>query len=195
MPTIRTFIAVDIPGAVRSKIVKLQHELKQEREHISWAPAQNIHLTLKFLGDVEESILPHIIKELATVCAMQTPFDFEIKNLGFFPNPERARVLWVGIDSPGKHLAELAKKIESGLIQFGFSKENRKFNPHLTIGRVKSRLRNSFIEKVEEKFFFGGKIAAGEIAVIKSDLKPTGAIYTPLARIKLENISLKEGRK
>lgn len=187
MPAIRTFIAIEIPDSVQTKIAQLQDELKQEREHISWPRAQNIHLTLKFLGDVEESLLPDIIKELTSVCTTQTPFDFEIKNLGCFPSFKRARVLWVGIDSPGQQLAGLAKKIEAGLIQFGFSKENRKFNPHLTIGRVRSPLSNNFVDKIKEISFFGGKITAEEVAAIKSDLKPTGAVYTPLARIKFEN--------
>ncbi len=195
MPTIRIFIAIEIPDSIQTKIAQLQEELKQSGEHISWTKASNIHLTLKFLGDVEETLLPEMNNSLGLICSKQAAFSFTIKNLGFFPNTRRARVLWAGIFNPGQQLAELTKKVEECLIQFGFSKENRKFNPHLTIGRVKSPLRISFIEKIKGKSFFGGKITVGEIVVIKSDLKPTGAVYTPLVKIKLENTSLKEGRK
>ena len=104
-------------------------------------------------------------------------------------------MIWVGIDDPREQVAALAKNIEECLIQFGFSKENRKFNPHLTIGRVKSSLRSSFIEKIRETHFNAGNVAAAEIAVIKSELKPAGAVYTPLARIKFGESSLKEGRE
>jgi 2'-5' RNA ligase len=195
MSNLRTFIAIEIPDAIQTKIAQLQEELKPARESISWTKAHKIHLTLKFLGEVEETLLPDIIKEVTSVCTTQTPFDFEIKNMGCFPNPRRARVVWVGTDNPGQQLSTLAKNIEDCLIQFGFSKENRKFNPHLTIGRVKSPLGESFIETIKAKSFYGGRITAAEIAVIKSDLKPTGAVYTPLAILKLENTSLKEGRK
>ena len=186
MPQIRSFIAIEIPEDIRNQIADVQEILKKEPERISWTKAANMHLTLKFLGDVEQNLIPDIGKTLNEISQTVKSFTFRINGLGAFPNLKRARVLWIGIENPGSELEDIAKKIEDSLIQFGFSKENRKFKPHLTLGRVKSQLSADFINKFNKISFEGGVVLVREIKLIKSDLKPTGAVYTPIQIVNLK---------
>jgi 2'-5' RNA ligase len=183
---IRTFIAIDIPDSIRQKIGIIQDELKKERGRVSWAKPGNIHLTLKFLGNVAENRITDVAEAVEKAVEPFESFNFFIKNLGTFPNVRRPRVLWVGIENPPAQLISLAQNIEEELHRIGFPKEKRRFSPHLTIGRVKSILSGEFIEKIKNLKFEGGEVEVKEIVVMKSDLKPTGAIYTPLHKIELK---------
>lgn len=185
MALIRTFIAIELSNAVRQKIAELQEELKRDREKISWTKPENIHLTLKFLGDTEESKISFIADALTEIASDYKLFDLSVSGLRVFPNFRRPRVLWVGLPNPPTALIEIAKKIEAHLAEIGFAKEDRPFSPHLTIGRVKAGLSNSLIEKIKARQFDGGEFSANEILIIKSDLHPKGAVYTPLRKIAL----------
>ncbi len=182
---IRSFIAIEISESVREKIADLQEELKKHQERISWTKPDNIHLTLKFLGDIEESKTKSIGESLTTATKEFQPFNFFVKELGIFPNFRRPRVLWVGINNTGNELNKIHSKIEQQLNQLGFPKEKKRFNPHLTIGRVQSQVSDQFIEKFNTCKFDGGKVKVEEIIFMKSRLRPKGAIYTPLKKLRL----------
>lgn len=113
------------------------------------------------------------------------PFTLRVKDLGAFPKLARPRVIWVGIEEPKPGVTEIAHKIDAALSNLGFPKEKRKFSPHLTIGRVKSQTGSKFLQKLKSCEFEGAEIKVEEMVVMKSDLRPTGAVYTALKRIKL----------
>lgn len=182
---IRTFIAIEIPAAVQNRIAELQDTLGEEGQRISWIKPRNIHLTLKFLGDTPEKQIEAIGSALERTLARSGQFEFAVRGLSAFPNLRRARVLWVGVEKSGDEFARLAKNINDELIQFGFAEENRKFTPHLTLGRVKSQLSQTFITAFKGIEFVGGKVVAQEVTVMRSDLRPAGAVYTPLKRMAL----------
>ncbi len=187
MSKFRTFIAIGISDAVRQKIADVQAELKRENARISWTKPENIHVTLKFLGDVEESKIDSIAGVIQKVTENIQSFTVKVKTLGAFPNLRRARVLWMGLENVSAELTQIAEGIETGLSQLGFPKEERKFSPHLTIGRVKSALSNRFVEKFQSYAFEGGEFKVEEIILMKSDLHPAGAIYTRLRKFGLIN--------
>ncbi len=183
---IRAFIAIAISESVREKIAGLQENLKKHQERISWTKPGNIHLTLKFLGDIEESKIKLIGESLTTAIKEFQPFKFWVNNLGAFPNLMRPRILWVNIDNPGNELSEIQNSIEEQLNQLGFPKEKKRFNPHLTIGRVKLQVSDQFIERFKTVKFDGDEVKVEEIIFMKSKLDPKGAIYTPLKKLRLE---------
>ena len=185
MKKIRSFIASEISESVREKIADLQEELKEHKERISWTKPHNIHLTLKFLGDIEESKTKSIGESLRAAAKEFQPFNFWVKELGVFPNFRRPRVLWVGINNPGNELNSIHCKIEQQLNQLGFPEEKTRFNPHLTIGRVKSQVSDQFIERFKTAKFDGDEVEVEEIIFMESKLHPKGAIYTPLKKIRL----------
>ncbi len=186
MPEIRTFIALTMPSSVQEKIAVLQEQLKPMRERISWPRPSNIHLTVKFLGNVDSSGLSLIEDALAQSLASSSVFTFTVKGLGAFPNIERPRVLWVGVNAPDNAFNALAKSVDDALIQFGFSKESRKFTPHLSLGRVKSQPTLDFIDHFHSINFDAGVSRASEIVLMRSELKPDGAVYTPLRKFQLK---------
>jgi 2'-5' RNA ligase len=184
---IRTFIAIEIPDSIHKKIAKVQDELesKKQRAHISWTKPGNIHLTLRFLGEIEESRIDSVGEAIEKAVQPFAPFTFLVTNFGAFPNFRRPRVLWIGIENPSSQLIQMAEKIEDQLSKIGFPSEKRKFSPHLTIGRVKSALSQSFVQLLQEKSFEGGEVRVEEVVVMKSELRPTGAVYTPLKKNRL----------
>ncbi|MBD3287368.1 RNA 2',3'-cyclic phosphodiesterase [candidate division KSB1 bacterium] len=188
MGHIRAFIAIEIPGKILDKITGIQNEMKQAPAQISWVKPGNIHLTLKFLGNIDESKIEEIVSAIERASAEILPFDIFIKRLGVFPNFKRPRVIWVGTEQ-NEILARLAKNIDMNMSQLGFAREKRGFKAHLTLGRVKGvRGLTECLEILDiNKEFNGGSFIAKEVLLIKSDLKPTGAVYTPLRRIKLEH--------
>ena len=185
MEKIRSFIAIEISESVRDKIADLQEELKKYKEHISWTKPDNIHVTVKFLGDIEESKTKSIGESLTIATKELQPFNFFVKELGVFPNFRRPRVLWVGINNPGNELNNIHSKIEQQLNQLGFPEERKRLNPHLTIGRVKSQVSDRFIERFKTARFDGDEVEVEEIILMESKLHPKGAIYTPLKKVRL----------
>jgi len=181
---IRSFIAIEIPDFIRSQIADLQDEVRRLRAHVSWVNSRNIHVTLKFLGDIQESLVPQIGDVLGEISSHTRPFEITIENLGFFPNARRPRVLWVGVDDR-QQLRTLFNEIENGLSHLGFTREKRGFTPHLTIGRVRSPGGiEEVVARMQTLSFQPGSFEAKEVVLIKSTLKPTGAVYNPLGQFK-----------
>ena len=183
---IRTFVAIEMPAVVRDSIATLQQDLRGFPVRVSWVRPANIHLTLKFLGDIRENQVGAISEALARVGEKTAPFSLSVGTLGFFPNRRRPRVLWVGISNPDGELRQLAESVENALLPLGFKKEKRGFNPHLTFGRVRDpRNIEQVMEKLETTEFEEQAIFVKEMVFMKSTLHPRGSIYEPLKRIAL----------
>jgi len=184
--TIRTFICIEIPDSIKSRIGRLQESLREIDAQISWTKPSNIHLTLKFLGGVRASRLERIKDAVTRAAQGIEPFDIEVNGTGCFPSPRSPRVLWVGITRVPEDLQSLYVKLEDELSRIGFDREKRKLSPHLTIGRIRtphnaSRVADSLIAAT----FAPEQFHTSEIIVMRSDLKPTGSIYTPQAIVRL----------
>ena len=193
---LRVFIAIDIPEYVCRQLAEQITHFKQQipPEVIRWVNLKGIHLTLKFLGDVDPGKISQIVRLLESVVPLYAPFEVEVKGFGCFPNPRRPRVLWVGVNESSGTLIDMQRGLESGFESMGFKREVRPFHPHLTIGRVKRNVERSDINHLSEslaKSEIGsfGRFQVEEICLIRSDLKPTGAVYSKLAAIGLERSS------
>jgi RNA 2',3'-cyclic 3'-phosphodiesterase len=185
--TIRTFIAVEIPESIKSRIERLQEALRQIGAKVSWTTPSNVHLTLKFLGDVEPSRIEQVRKAVERAAGGIAPFEVEIGGTGCFPSPRNPRVLWVGLPDVPEALRQLYSNIETELDREGFLQEKRRFSPHLTIGRIRAQHNAATVaEALIASGFEPEKFKATEVIVMRSDLKPTGSIYTPQAVIKLD---------
>jgi len=134
---IRTFIAIEIPEEIRARLAALQEEWKKERAQVTWVKPDNIHLTLKFLGDVPEEKMESVQQGVRRATEGLTPFTVAVKTVGTFPSWKRPRVLWVGIEETTGKVSALASRIEDEMTKLGFEKEDRPFSAHLTLGRVK----------------------------------------------------------
>lgn len=183
---IRTFICIEIPEAVKERIADLQGELKKLDAQVSWVKPANIHLTVKFLGPVAPSRIVTIRQVVERVANSCHPFEVEVAQTGCFPSPRNPKVLWVGLSQVPNQLQQLQQTIEEQLATAGFPREAKRFSPHLTIGRVRSpRGASAVAEKLIASVFGAQTFSATEVIVMRSDLSPSGSVYTPQARIQL----------
>jgi 2'-5' RNA ligase len=186
MSTIRTFIAVDLPGEIKAHIEELVAPLRPLSRSIRWVRTEGLHLTLKFLGELPGERAGEVISALEEALSGWPAFGFRLSGLGGFPNLRRPRVLWIGVGEGRQPLQELAGAVERALIPCGFPPEKRPFSPHLTIGRVKSsRDLQAVLDRLPNIEYASGPITAGAVKVMKSQLKPTGAEYSALKIIDL----------
>lgn len=184
MNLIRTFIATELPGELLQTLGKLQRTLNDAPggRAVNWVRPEAIHLTFKFLGDVHQDALPHIYTGIEQVCAKQPPFVVQVSALGCFPNSARPRVVWVGLQDEHQQLQRIKQILENELSSSGFTREDRAFQPHLTLGRVRSSALSSEVEILGRTIAGYESAALGEIHVsqlsaISSTLSPAGAIY------------------
>ncbi|MGH7930446.1 MAG: RNA 2',3'-cyclic phosphodiesterase [Candidatus Binatia bacterium] len=187
---IRAFIAVEIDPAVLQCIVQATDELRPKISDIRWAPQANCHLTLKFLGAIDEGQIDNIGAVLERALSPFPRCIINAKGLGVFPDVKRPRILWVGIE--GKPLASLAERVETALAPLGFEKEQRTFTPHLTIGRWRAFKRSArdlrdVLEKWKEHDFGGSTVC--EVKLFQSILNPRGAEYRCLKTARLNRDS------
>lgn len=181
--TIRTFIAIEIPKTVISKIRELQDLIKAYGFKIRWVRAENIHLTLKFLGNIEEIKINEIAKAISKTAEKHTPISLKAKGIGVFPGIKRPRVLWVGLAGQLEALVKLQQTLDENLIVLDFSREERAFKGHLTMGRIKDRIDVKKLGDALMAFrrFESETFTASQIILYKSELRPSGAVYTELA--------------
>ena len=173
---------------MKASLAGIQQSLKKSEADIRWVKTDNIHLTLKFLKDIEEESVTGIIQVLKGTCRNHKVFSIEISDIGTFPIKRSPRVLWTGINDNGE-LLKLQSEIEKGMASLGFGPEKRAFSPHLTIGRFRSSQgREALMEKVEMiKHDSFGLFDVRSIYLIKSDLKPSGAVYSRIAEFPLDS--------
>ena len=182
----RSFIAIELPESTQSELGEIQRELKKTGADIRWVRPENIHLTLKFLGDIEEGLCNDITRVIEGACNTFQPFSLSIQGTGVFPNARAPRVVWVGL-SQDTSLAGIKQEIDTGLVPLGFEQEDRSFVPHLTLGRFRSSQgKRSLMDKVVQlRDNSYGVIDVKSIALMRSDLSPHGARYTKIAEIPL----------
>jgi len=183
---IRAFICIEIPRSIKERINRLQEILRQIDAQISWTKPSNIHLTLKFLGGVEASRIERVKKALERAANGISPFEVEVGGAGCFPSARSPRVLWVGFSNVPELLQQLYSNIEDELAREGFEREKRKFSPHLTIGRIRTPHNSARVaEALIASGFESEAFIATEVILMRSDLKPTGSIYTPQVVLRL----------
>jgi RNA 2',3'-cyclic 3'-phosphodiesterase len=200
MSLLRAFIAVEIPSSFQHTIQESTASLRKALGDglIRWVPPQNVHLTLKFLGDVSPSNL-NLIKQMLTAEAAQHPcFEMQIESIGSFPNSRRPRVIWVGLHAPAA-LESLQRGIESASARLGYATDEKSFSPHLTIGRVKQNLSALEIQRIRaelEKTKIGllGVVHVDGAHLFKSDLQSSGSVYTKLFSAKCGGLSAPIGK-
>jgi 2'-5' RNA ligase len=184
---LRCFVAVALPAPLKKEIGGLIGRLREAGADVRWVPDNNLHLTLKFLGDTEEGLISEIKVALHKKLSPYAPFYIKISGVGYFPGGKNPRVIWIGIEEPGS-LADIYREVEEVMVNIGYPREKRPFSPHLTIGRVRSPKRMSEtlrrLEELRTVSFEGFEVKA--VKLMKSDLKPGGAEYSELARILLE---------
>jgi 2'-5' RNA ligase len=185
--TIRTFIAIEIPRNIIHKIRELQEGIKGYGFKIRWVRPENIHLTLKFLGDVEALRIGDIAEAASKTVKGYTPISLKAKGIGIFPGIKRPRVLWVGLTGQLESLMGLQKTLDENLKVLGFPGEKRFFKGHLTMGRIKDKIDVKKFSDALMAFrsFETDEFTAGQIILYKSELKPSGAVYTKLASASL----------
>jgi 2'-5' RNA ligase len=184
---IRSFIAIDLPDGVRLILDQVQRELKGSLTAVRWVRPEGIHLTLKFLGSIPPEQVGAIAAAVGKVVHGEPPLALNLSGLGAFPNPRKPRVIWVGIAGEVERLGRLQARVEGTLEPLGFPREERSFRPHLTLGRVKDTRRPPDLTRAlaDVTLPVGNPFDVREILVYKSDLRPTGAIYTKLQHLPL----------
>jgi len=192
MEQIRSFIAIELPDEVKSALDQLQAQLKTgDQLPVKWVDPYNIHLTLKFLGNIDVNKVREITGAMEAAAQGISPFKLEVKDLGVFPNLKRVRVVWVGVSGEVAQLNQLQQRIESNLSPLGFAPESRSFTPHLTLARVREQAspdeQQSFGELIAStKFEAVYGFDVDSINLMKSQLTREGAIYSRISSIKLK---------
>lgn len=185
MSLLRAFIAVELPLEIRQTVCAATSTLRNEiGALVRWIPIENMHLTLKFLGDVSPSNVELLSQMLRAEMDLFNCFDLRLNGLGSFPNLKRPRVLYIGIQAPAA-LEALQRGIESASSRLGYGSEERGFSPHLTIGRVKQNVIAAQQQAIRHalentKIDSLGTARVNSVELFKSDLKPTGSVYTRL---------------
>jgi RNA 2',3'-cyclic 3'-phosphodiesterase len=188
MARLRTFIAIDLGKMIRDRCLALQEMLARGGAEVKWVEEENLHLTLLFLGEVEDRDLPALCQAVAECCALHDPFTLSIETVGCFPNPRRPRVVWVGIGTGSAEVGALHDALEPPLFDLGcYRREERGYTPHVTLGRVRSERSNAALSMAltRQAKWHGGETAVREVRVLSSELTPQGPIYTVLSRAKL----------
>lgn len=186
----RAFIGISLQQGVRETLGGLQRDLGLSRADVKWVRPENIHLTIRFLGNITELDRDNITAALRGRCSTIEPFSLILKGTGTFPNSKNPKVIWAATEHSDPML-KLHADIEKALTETGFKPEERPFTPHLTLGRVGSscgskELAEKIIMHKEDKF---GIISVDSVCLIKSELTPDGAIYSLLGEILLQGKS------
>jgi len=185
----RTFIAIDIDEKVRALLGDIISRLKKGIQFTgatpSWVPIENIHLTLQFLGEIEEGKIAIINDLLKEVASETKSFEINVEKLGVFPNRHSPKVLWIGINEGKDEAINLQQKVVEKMKKLGFAPESRPFSPHLTLARIKSlRGTKGMMDVItSHSNFSAGRCLINELILFKSILYKTGAEYTPLIKI------------
>jgi RNA 2',3'-cyclic 3'-phosphodiesterase len=181
MHTIRSFIAIPLSPEVQRNARRLLRDLREDKDGVKWVPEDNLHLTLKFLGDVVDREVPQVCQAIRRASATIEPFDLEFSSVGGFPTADRPRVIWSGISSGGEQLVELVTALETELAKLGFKPEPRDYRPHLTLGRVRSGSRSASTEVVERIARYQsrslGAMPAEQVRLYASYLDTSGPTY------------------
>jgi len=183
----RSFIAVELSAEIAAGVRRIQEGMRERAAGVSWVRPEGIHLTLKFLGEVDPDRIEGIVNKAEECVTGIKPFAIGIRGCGGFPHAKNARVIWIGVDDTSGELKELQARVEKGMEEMGFTKEDRGYTPHLTIGRLRSGKGSTGVAQALEDMKESdlGTMEVREICLFRSHLKPTGAEYTKLKVIPL----------
>ena len=199
---IRAFLAVELSQELQAELATVQQNLKRRIEpemkrdtRISWTKPASIHLTIKFLGDMDEQVIDPMLVAVEQTVGSQIPVNVPLERLGAFPRPQSPRVLWVGPSEnwerggEATRIAEIHGAIEQACEGFSFLRETRPFSPHLTLARIKVGERHVGVALarigVLDLPISLGSLAVESVVLMKSELKPTGSVYTKLWNVRL----------
>jgi RNA 2',3'-cyclic 3'-phosphodiesterase len=186
--TLRTFVAVEITSAIRSRAMELIDALDGTAADVNWVEPQNLHLTLKFLGDVHQNEIARVCQAMARGAADVEPFGLEVCGAGAFPQAARPRTIWLGATTGTEPMIVLHDRIEAALAKLGFREEHRRFRPHMTIGRVRG-VGPSITELgtllQQQADFAAGRMNVGKVTLFGSTLTPDGPVYDVLGTAPL----------
>jgi 2'-5' RNA ligase len=191
MPSMRSFVAVELDAGIRSILGRAIDRLCAEEggEDVRWVDPDGIHLTLKFLGDVDESRIDVLRRALDRVATAHSALDLPLGDLGCFPSARRPRVFWVGVGDPNNRLETLVENLEDALARVGFEREARPFAAHLTLGRVRRDAPPSRVAPLASESLLDltreQTIRVAGISLMRSDLELSGAVYSQLHYAKL----------
>ena len=185
---IRAFLAIDPPEDILQAMSRLQEKLKREISgRISWTKPQGQHLTLKFFGDISTEDVKNICSAVQNRATSEQSLNLKIEKLGVFPDARRPRVIWCGVTGDVEKLSILQKQLDSDFAGIGFPREDRPFQAHLTLGRIKDSRDLTGISEALTKYttFTAGEFNCTELILFQSKLSPQGAVYTKLAEFAL----------
>ncbi len=188
MSRLRTFIAIDLGKPIRARLVALQAIFAKDISGVKWVEKENLHVTLMFLGEVEDRALPALCRAVDEVTQTLPRFSLSVEGAGCFPNPRRPRVLWVGVGAGAQEVCALHDALEPPLLALGcYRREERKYAPHVTLGRHKSEQAPLGLAQAltTHETWKAGDTAVHEIHVMSSELTPQGPTYAVLSRAKL----------
>ncbi len=192
MSVIRSFIAIDLPDSLNASLERASRQLQDLLAGlpVRWVPVHNIHLTLKFLGDVSDQNIQMIQAILQNEAQNHNIFEISIGSFGVFPNAARPRVLWVGVEAPDE-LINLQRRIDVETARLGYAPDQRQFSPHLTFGRVSRNASPKQVRKVSDllrnyKIGFLGAARIETVTLFRSDLGPDGAVYSKIFTAQIQ---------
>ena len=185
---LRTFIAVDVSAAVRRRAGELIAQLQGTQANVKWVATENMHWTLKFLGETRSRDVPDVCSAVADAVRPLSPFALHAGGAGAFPTASRPRTVWLGVSGGEAQMVQLHDAIDEALSELGYRSEHRRFQPHLTIGRVR-RSPRGILELgtliTEQAEFDAGEMPVAEVVFFSSQLKPSGPVYQTLGRAEL----------
>jgi len=184
----RAFIAIELSDEIKDALAQIQFHLKYAGADVKWVEKDNIHLTLKFLGEIDDKICGKVRDTLDEVAKSVRPFELSLKDIGAFPKIEFPRVIWVGLDKGAKESTEFAAKVDESLSDLGFDKETRPFTAHLTIGRVRSpKNKEALKEKIQSYTLQPTPYTQliSYLVLFQSTLTPKGPVYARLHEARL----------
>jgi 2'-5' RNA ligase len=193
----RTFIAIELPLEIKETLARLQEQLKKSGADVKWVKPDNIHLTLKFLGEIEDKKLSKLNQILQDTMKDKTGFTMRLSSIGAFPSINSPRVVWMGIDKGDSQIKEIAEDLEQGISKLGIPKEDRPFSSHITIGRLRTaQNRERLVKDLKDlkdlnKLNENLEFPVTKITLLKSTLTPKGPIYEVLKEAILKEISEK----
>lgn len=190
----RAFIAIDLSPDIVRKVDEVSASLRERMGDlpVRWTPAKNVHLTLKFLGDVSTTYVDRLAEIIARVARSHESFEMSVGSLGIYPDARRPRIVWLGVEAP-QVLHTIQRSIEQETNRLGYEAGDRDFSPHLTIGRVSRGADYRELKEIGtflegETVGFLGATRVDQVNLYRSDLKPSGAVYTKVFTAQLQEI-------
>jgi 2'-5' RNA ligase len=188
MQKIRTFVAIATSSTLQKRAASLIERLRCSDANVSWVKPDNLHLTIKFVGDVPNTEVSHVCRAVGNaVVGSHGPFAVSYEGMGAFPNRERPKVIWIGVDQGSDRLVQLHASVDNSLSELGFLPERRPYQPHLTVGRLRRPVPDPQLCELMEQYedFSAGTVEVSELLVMASFLGRGGPNYDVMARFRL----------